>query len=348
MRFQLRASLRNKTLLIVLAALVGLVGGLYLLSRVVLLRGFSGLEASFAGQNLDRASSALSNEIDTLRQAADQYADQDRMYGYLREKNLEGVTAEFPARIFEQLRVNYVVVLDANGRKAFSKGFNLVAMEARAVPEDLDSHFQAGSLLLGHPEDTVDTAGIVMLASGPVLLDSSPILTSNSEGPAAGRLIMVRALDADETVRLAGMTHMPVEIERIDAGEPQPDFATAASAITNENPVLIRAYSPDSLAAYQALHDIYGKPVAILRVLLPRKIYEQGQTSLLQFLLLLLAAGLLFGAITMSLLETIRDFASGRPEQRHHRIGASGDLGARFMFRQRRTRQSGRHDQQHA
>ena len=60
------------------------------------------------------------------------------MYAYLREKNLEGVKAEFPARIFEQLRLNYVVVLDASGRKVFSRGFNLVAMESAKVPGDLD------------------------------------------------------------------------------------------------------------------------------------------------------------------------------------------------------------------
>jgi PAS domain S-box-containing protein len=176
-----------------------------------------------------------------------------------------------------------------------------------------------------------------MLATGPVLIDSSAILTSNSDGPLAGRMIMGRSLDADENVRLAEMTHMPVDIERLDSANLPPDFRVAANTITDEKPNLIRSDSRGSLAAYQELHDISGNPAAILRVLLPRKIYEQGQTSLLQFLLLLLAAGVVFGAVTMYLLERFVISRVGQLSDDITQIGASGDL-------ERRLRVSG-HDE---
>ena len=330
MRFRLRTSLRHKTLLIVLAALIGLVGGLYVLARAILLTGFSRLEADFASENLERASSALSNEIDTLQHSTDQYADSDQTYANMRSPRLEGVRAEFPARIFEQLRVNFIVVLDRSGNTVFSKGFNVVAMSDAPVPENLDAHLVEGSPLVGSAGDTSDITGIVMLASGSVLIDSSAILNSNSDGPPAGRLIMGRLLDADETVRLAGMTHVPIEIERIDSQSLPPDFREAAHAITSQNPHLIRPDARDSLAAYQELSDIYGKPVAILRVLLPRKIYAQGRNSLLQFLLLLLAAGAVFGSITMYLLERFVISRVGQLSDDITQIGASGDLGRRL------------------
>jgi PAS domain S-box-containing protein len=330
MRFRLRTSLRHKTLIIVLAALIGLVGGLYVLSRAVLLRGFSRLEADFAAENLGRASSALSNEVDTLQHTTDQFADSDQTYAYLQRSNLEGLRAEFPARTFEQVRVNFIVVLDRSGKEVFSKGFNVVSMSSAPVPDDLDYHFAEGSPLVGGRGDTSDVTGIVMLNSGPILIDSSAILTSNSDGPPAGRLIMGRLLDADETVRLAGMTHMPIDIERIDSSGLAPDFREAAAAITTQNPNLIRPDAQDSLAAYQELHDIYGKPVAILRVLLPRKIYAQGRNSLLQFLLLLLAAGAAFGSVTMLLLERFVISRVGKLSDDITQIGASGDLGRRL------------------
>jgi PAS domain S-box-containing protein len=330
MRFQLRTSLRHKTLMIVLVALIGLVGGLYVLSRAVLLRGFSRLEDDFAAENLGRATSALSNEVDTLQHTADQFADSDQTYEYLSGVNPDAVRAEFPARIFEQMRVNFVVVLDRSGRKVFSRGFNVVSMSYAALPAELGQHLAGGSALLGGTGDTGDVTGIVMLDSGPVLIDSSAILTSNSDGPAAGRLIMGRLLDADETVRLAGMTHLPIQIERVDSARLPRDFRDAAAAITNEKPTLIRPDAPDSLAAYQELHDIYGKPVAILRVVLPRKIYGQGRTSLLQFLLLLLAAGAAFGSLTLYLLERFVISRVGQLSDDITQIGASGDLGRRL------------------
>jgi PAS domain S-box-containing protein len=332
MRFHWRTSLRSKTLLIVMAALIALVGGLYLLSRVVLLRGFSRLESDFAKENLGRASSALLNEIDTLQHATDQFADQDHTYAYLRGADPADVRAEFPSRIFEQLRVNFVVVLDRSGHKVFSRGFNLADMSAAPAPADLDSHLHTGSPLFGTNGNTSDLAGIVMLASGPVLIDSSAILTSSSDGPVAGRLIMGRYLDADEIVRLAAMTKVPIDIERMDVGTMQPDFRVAANSITDLDPILIRPDTRDSLAAYQTLRDIYGKPVAILRIRLPRKIYEQGQNSLLQFLLLLLAAGLVFGAATMHMLERFVISRVGHLSDDITQIGASGDLGARLQI----------------
>src|SRR3984885_11341785 len=296
MHWRFRTSLRHKTLIIVLVTLIALVGGLFVVSRAVLLGGFSRLEEAFATENLGRVSSALSNEIDTLQHTTDQFADSDQTYEYLTGVNPDSVRAEFPARIFEQLRVNFVVVLDRSGHKVFSKGFNIVSMSFAALPPDLDKHLAPGSSLAAGPHDPNDVSGIVMLESGPVLIDSSAILTSNSDGPPMGRLIMGRTLDADETVRLAGMTHMSIQIERIDSPRMPADFGVAVSAITTYRPNLIRPDAADTLAAYQEIHDIYGKPVAILRVVMPRKIYDQGRTSLLQFLLLLLAARAGFGA----------------------------------------------------
>jgi PAS domain S-box-containing protein len=330
MRFRLQRSLRNKTLVIVLTALLGLVGGLFVVSRAVMLRGFSRLEADFATENLGRASSALLNEIDTLQHTTDQFADQDQTYAYLRGPNPQNVRSEFPARIFEQLRVNFIVVLDRAGRTVFSKGFNVPGMKSAPVPADLNLQLAAGSPLLGNDGESSDVAGIVMLASGPVLIDSSAILTSNSDGPSEGRLIMGRALDADETVRLGEMTHMPVDIERLDSGDMPADFRVAANSITPETPNLIRPDAGGSLAAFQELHDINSQPTAILRVLLPRKIYKQGQTSLLQFVLLLLAAGMVYGAVTMYMLERFVVSRVGHLSDDITQIGASGDLGRRL------------------
>jgi len=330
MRFRLWTSLRGKTLLIVLAALVGLVGGLYTLSRIVLVRGFSRVEEDFARQNLERASSALSNELETLQRTTDQYAERDHTYEALRSGDPAKVAAEFPGPAFEQLRVNFVVVLDTAGRTVLAKGFSLVGMSEAPIPADLQRHLRLGSPLLTRIGEASDVKGILMLRSSPFLVVSSPVLTSNAGGPAAGILIMGRALDSDETMRLGEMTHMQVEIARLDTGAPPPDFRQVADTVSAEQPVVIGPNSNDSVAAYEALYDLYGKPIAVLRILLPRKIYQQGQASLLQFLLLLLAAGLAFGGITMFLLERVVISRMADLTDKITLIGTSGDLGARL------------------
>jgi PAS domain S-box-containing protein len=322
-------SLRGKTVVIVLTALVCLVAGLFSLSRFVILSGFSKVEEDFARQNLDRASSALSNELENLEHSTDQYADRDLTYDALRGGHPEKIAAEFSGPAFEQLRVNFVVVLDNAGRKVFARGFNLAGMETVPPPADLDRHLRFGSPLLIHSGDASDVKGMLMLASGPVFVDSSPILTSGAAGPAAGVLVMGRSLDSDEITRLGEMTHVVLDVERIDSPATRAQFGAAVGAASAGPAVFLRPTADDSLAAYETLPDIYGKPVGVLRILLPRTIYAQGRTSSLQFLLLLIAAGFAFGAMVLYLIERVVLSRMADLSDNITRVGTSGNLAAR-------------------
>jgi PAS domain S-box-containing protein len=322
---RLHSSLRGKTLFIILLVFAGLISGLYPLTRMVILRGFYRVETDFALQYLAQASSAISNELDTLRHSADPYSNWDSLLAHDYSPDVAG--AELPASVFEQLRINFAVVMDGNGRKLVSQGFNLAAMQAAPAPRDLDKHLQNGSPLINANHDV---SGILMLASGPVLINSSPIAPSTEHNFPGGFFIVGRQLDADELSRLGSITHVPVEMQALGASSTASDFRAAGESITDLKPVVFLPYSYDSLAAYEALHDIYGRRIVLIRILLPRTIYHQGQTSLLQFLLLLLAAGLLFGAATMLLLERFVISRASALSDDIAGIGVSGDLSARL------------------
>jgi len=324
------SSLRGKTLAIVLLAMIGLVGGLFAVSWFVLMRGFTNIEEDFASQNLGRASSALYNELEILDRTTSEYASWDQTYAYLQGKNPSYVKTEFPTSTFVQLRVNFVVILNNSGQQLFYKGFDLVSSEQARIPGGLEAHLPSGSLLTSHKDESGRAAGILMLPSGPVLIDSRPVLTSDSKGPIAGTIIMARLLDSNEISRLSKMVYMPIDIERLDNGQLPPDVRHTASAISREHRIVTRTFDKESLAAYTTLNDIYGKPALILRILMPRKIYQQGRASLLQFLLLLLAAALVFGAVTLYLLQRAVVSRIANLTENITHIGASGDLSARL------------------
>src|SRR6201987_1991087 len=310
--------------------MIGLVGGLFAVSWFVLVRGFTNIEEDFASQNLGRASSALSHELEILDRTTSEYAAWDQTYAYLQGKNPSHVKTEFPTSTFLQLKVNFVIILDNSGRKLFSKGFDFVSTEEAELPRGIEAYLQSGSLLSSHKDEFGRAAGILMLPSGPVLIDSRPVITSNSKVPIAGTIIMARLLDSNEISRLSKMVYMPIDIERLDNGQLSPDVRHTASAISREHRIVTRTFDKESLAAYTTLNDIYGKPALILRILMPRKIYQQGRASLLQFLLLLLAAALVFGAVTLYLLQRAVVSRIANLTENITRIGASGDLSARL------------------
>ena len=128
-KLRLSASLRGKTLFIILAVVLGLVGGLYALARVVLLRGFENIEEDFARQNLDRASSALSNELATLDRTTSDYSSWDHTYKFMRGEDPKYVKSDLLPMSLGQLRLNFVVLLDKSGQKIFSRSYNLITLE---------------------------------------------------------------------------------------------------------------------------------------------------------------------------------------------------------------------------
>ena len=329
-RLRLSASLRGKTLFSIFVVIVALMSGLYALGRVVLLRGFSNVEEDFARQNLERASSALLNELSTLDRTTNDYSSWDHSYAYLSGKDPQFPQSDLPPITLGQLRLNFVVIVDRTGRKVFSRGFNLVTLEEAPLPKGLEEALKPGAALITANNESTGRLGILLLPAGPTLIDSRPILTSESNGPALGTMMMGRLLDSDEIVRLGAMTHMDIAVNRLDSDRIPDDFKAAVNAMTQQGLIYVRPYDKKSLAAYEEMRDIQGKPAIALRILLPRKIYEQGQTSLVQFVMLLLAASLVFSALTLFLLERTVLSRVASLSDRISQIGASGDLAARL------------------
>jgi PAS domain S-box-containing protein len=317
-------------LLIIGITMLGLVGGLFMLSRIVLMRGFAILEEDFADKDIERASSALANELNTLDQTTTEYATWDLTRDYARGQRPGYIKTEFPTSTFQELKISFVVIFDAHGRKLFAKGFDLTHAGEMRIPAGLDDHLKPDSLLVNLKDAHSKVAGVLDLPDGPALVDSRPILASDATGPIAGTMIMGHLLDAAEIQHLGDLTLMPVEAQTLSSATLSPDFRAAAAAISKGSPNFIRPLNSQSLAAYQVLDDIYGRPAIIIRVLLPRTIYEQGHTSLVQFLLLLIAAGFVYGAVTLYLLERVVISRIANLTENITQIGASGDLAARL------------------
>jgi PAS domain S-box-containing protein len=328
-RMRLLHSLRGKTLLIILITVFALVGGLYRLARVVLLSGYSTLEADFARQDIDRASSALENEIATLSHTNRDYASWDETYRFVQGKNQKLPWGQFPLSELPQVKVNFVVIVSNAGNDVFSQVYDLERHKQALLPAGLAGYLVPGKLLPAGGKPWQGASGILMLPSGPYVVDSRPVLTSKSQGPVMGTMIMGRALDEQAIQRLARMTHLSIDLIPIDTPAEQARYESTTGRLIRPNRVDVQDEGRNSVAACEEVTDINDNPALILRVRLPRDIYHQGQTTLVQFLLLLLAAGFTFGAVTLYLLERTALSRVANLSQRVTEIGVSGDLSAR-------------------
>ena len=325
-------TLRKKTLVIMGLTLAGLYGGLYFASRAVMLRSFEKLEEQDTRQNLERALSALSDDLSTLDHTTGDYSSWNRTYDFAVHPDPEYAQSELPDGMLIRYRINAVLIFNSSGRLLVSKGFDLKTGQVTPVLQSLLEHLSYRAELLHHVDTRSSIAGTLLLPEGAMLVASRPILTADGKGPIHGTLIMGRYLDWHEVNSLAEITHLPLTLYRFDDPRIPADLEAAKKSLSSRVPTLIRPLNVDSIGAYLLIEDIYGKPALILNVNLPREIYRQGRASLLQLVLSLLASGFVFVSVTLFLFEkTLLSRVIGLSSDVTD-IGARGDLSARVSL----------------
>ena len=325
------SSLRGKTLLIVFATVICLVGGLYLLAREVLLRGYSHIEDAFAREDAGRVESALADQLAELDRNTNEYASWDQTYVFLSGKDPDYPRSEFPATTFRQLNISFVAIYDNEGHAVLERGYDPSTSSVGPLPDGLRPLLKPDSLLLSPSISTDHVAGILMLPSGPAIVSARPILRSDDQGPVLGTLIFGRLID-DEAVRYLGsLTHLSVELIPVsqEPSAPSSDVEHPSALGLADSGFSVVPLDNNFLRATTTLDDIYGRPVFELRVTTMRTILQQARTSLVQFLLLMFAAGLLFGSVTLYLLERVVLSRVAHLSESITQIGASGDLSGR-------------------
>src|ERR1700686_1056957 len=282
---------------------MSLIAILYSVARVSMMRSFAALEADDPRQNLARASAVLTDDLSTLDNTTSDYAAWDDTCAYLEGRKPDLPTSEFPDPWFPRLRIDFVLIFDRDGRKVFAKAYDPVVGKKTEIPQGLWAHLAPDSLLMHHTHPGSKVLGIALLTSGPVLIDSQPIVDSQSRGPIRGTYIAGRRLDAAEVARLPGISHLSLTLHRLDETALPSDVESARAALTASSPIFLRPLNSKDIAGYKLIDDIYGKDYLILRAVMPRKIMQKGKESLFKFLGSLLIAGFVFGLVTMLLME---------------------------------------------
>jgi PAS domain S-box-containing protein len=296
-------TLRKQTLALVCLAIIGLMIVLYATSRLVLLGGFARLEEEATHQEVQRALSALSQQLQELDTTVYDWAAWDDTYEFMWDHNPDYVSSNLLDDTFAALRLNLILLVSPSGEVTFGKAFDTSTEEELPVPESVLDHLTERGLLRPGEEISSGVNGLLTLPEGSMILASRPILTSADAGPMRGWLVMGRYLDAGEVELMARTTHLSLMTKPLDDRDLPADFEQAQLSISEETPIVVRPLSADSIAGYGVLNDIYGAPGLILRVDTPRTIYEQGQSSIAYLMGSLLVVGLVFGALVLYVLN---------------------------------------------
>jgi PAS domain S-box-containing protein len=282
-----------------------LAGTLLVASRLVVLRSFAKLQEETVQQEVSSVLTGLSETLYDLASTASNYAGWDDTLAFLRYQNEDYVRENLSVKTLMNLRINVVLFLDTSGRVVYGKSVGLDAEKDNPVPPDLLRRISTHSSPWEHTSTDPELQGIVFSADGPMFLASHPISIPGNEGPehVAGVVLVGRYLDAAEIERLAARAHSTITLRPYDDVDLPADSQEACSALSESGQIVVQLLNRQLAAGYALLEDIWGQPSALLKVSVPRTVYQRGRTTAFRSGVWVLASCLAFAFLLLSILD---------------------------------------------
>lgn len=299
-------TLRKRTLLIIGSALIGLLGLLFIVSSTILLKGFIQLERKIVEKDMNRLLSVLTEEFEKLSVEAGDYAVWDDTYQYMEDFNASFIGSNFSENTFATLNLDFILLIDLEGRITFGKTYNRSQNKLEPISADFVNHLKTSQLFTSSETNQKKLSGFLLLPHHITMIALSPILTSHTQGPSRGTLVMGRILTESLIHRLSELTQLTVNFYRLDQS-PLPAHLIKVYekfSATGES-LIIRVLGKNSIAGYSLIEDIYHKQVLLAQITIPRDIYRQGLTNIHYLNGAVLASALIFTCLVLWLFEKL-------------------------------------------
>lgn len=318
-------TMRTKTFLIILTALLVFLLIVVLPVRSFLLNSFSGLETEQAITDYDRASNALDLQIDSIARIARDYASSDETYDFAADPSTDYVETALPKQVMQNFRLNVVAIYDLNGNLLSQKSYDYVNMTSLDLPEFFSRTDLIHDELLKYTDEWSSNRGIVMLPDMPMMVVSFPILTNDNKGPFRGWLVMGRYLNPDSIDRLSATTHLDISFQNFSSLTPE-----QAAAAPQGDKLRVKPMDGNTISATGSLDSLYNDPALLMTITEPRTIYNHGRDAVSYLVVVLVSVVAAMVILALILVERVLLAPMARLKAQVTQIGALGNPLARL------------------
>lgn len=275
--------------------------------RIFVLQSFADLEHQNTVKNVGRVVDLIADREMSMNAKAADWAQWDDAYQFVQDGNSHFIRSNFALSAFVGFNLNLIVYVHGTGEIAYGRWHNSGERGMVPLPAEVRQIIDRGPPLTGHQDVQGSISGIVMLKQGPMLVASRPVVTSNVEGPIRGTLIFGQLFGPEEEQSISRVTRVRMLVRRLDVGNLPTDFVQVRKRITKSGDVIVEPLSKRVVAGYTILDDIYGQPALMLRVVMPRSIYNRG-LALSQYALggLVLLSVLFGSVVSLLMLRTVK------------------------------------------
>jgi signal transduction histidine kinase len=288
---------------VIAACLIGLT---FLSSQYILLDSYRQLENQNITMSLKQVRSILQSDIDSLKVNDLEWLERPSPR-YLPSPSL---AINNDSDLFDQMslaaKLNVSLLLDRENNIVFQNVIDADDQKHASIPQAILASVKSNGPLVDEDNPKTIIKGIIAIPQGLLMTISMPVFSASGKDASWGRLIVGRYIDDKEINHLRERLKLDVDIAAYQDDQATDDFQAAKSNLELHNSYYITPVDSQFVAGYTVMSDLFGEPALILRVIIPRSIYQNGQTSISSFLVVLvIIIVLLVGAAFLFLERTV-------------------------------------------
>lgn len=246
------------------------------------------IEANSTKKDTARAVDAVHNRIDQLALKIPDWSSWDDTYQFIQDHNQAYLTSNVQNDALKSLTINIMLFYNAKDQLVSSKSINIQTGNDAPLPPALLQALTPGSTLLAHQASSAQQ-GLLATSTYPLIVVTRPILRTDGSGPVRGTLVFAQYLDAAGIIQLGELTHLKISY----------DYAMERGALTAEavkcpgKTACTQTANAQTITGFQVFNDIYGHPLLVMKVTEARTIYQETRRTLVLYVGIILAAGLM-------------------------------------------------------
>lgn len=277
--------------LLILGSLFTLLGLLtYFDSSVRLSQDYLEQDKKLAQTNMIRVQNALENTKQSLITYTAPWAQWDEAYAFLSKKDPRFIRSNFITGTFTGGKINFFLFFDEKGQLYYGKAYDLVKNNFIPLPEALIITLQENKKFVVHQNVDTRRAGLISIDNKLVLMSSLPVVTGEGNGPVHGSMLMGYYFSEDDAQNIGDIVKLTITPIPLQDAAKSKDYAKIMDALKS-NPYTIDFVNDQHSFGYLYLKDIDQKPVMLLRVDLPRVLYNAGLVTTYHHYLMMLLLG---------------------------------------------------------
>ena len=288
-------SIRTKVTVILVACTTAVVVAYCSVGHLVVQQEFDALERDQGRQNAEIVQRALRQRVSEIGLLCSDWAYWDDTYEYIQTHSPEYIDSNCTPEAFTNLNLNLVQFYDAKGRLVWSGTRDVKEGKPITIKGLPPEGFAPDSPLVRHADITHSVAGLFPIGARMMLMASSPVLTSESEGPIRGSVVMGRLLSDVDVQWLRDQTGLELELLPLPSGKlPSGESADAGEG----SRVWFAEKGTELLEVYSYIRGTKDEPLLMLQIDMPRNISAEGRQVLRNAMFAVVAISVVLLAVT--------------------------------------------------